>query len=560
MIIILVIYSLKGTKMNYYYSETLLIDKYPGIHLLQDHIGTNYGVPWDDFGYVITFKVYYVGDSNKIKIGNIKMLSKVNENTSLYFKEYGQESEPKIININNLLTEKMLISIGEDIDYYKKINSLFELEQIDALLESLCDAGYFHMNHSDYSKWEGYSGSLMRGSSSAAILKKGYQIAVGRYNPTTKFNLNIESLGDSFDPINFKFNLDRKVGKSNICLLIGKNGVGKTHILKKISEVITGVTDGEEHPPYFHKLIVIAHSPFEEFYTENEIFNKLTVKYSRKGSLANKKSLKRKRLHVNEYSYIGFRNQKGIFDPEYPVIKSVKSIIKILNYDKENSWWTEKTRFQLLKETLSISIKFDSISILDNDDNEIIINDKIDRIKENINLNKGLIFKKDGAIIPLSSGQKIYTYMIPAIISELEDESLLILDEPELYLHPELEVGLINMLKNILDETKSFSIIATHSSILTREVERNAVTILRKTEGNTKVFRSSIETYGESIDVIISEVFDDEYVSKPYQKEIDKYFIRDSSSISEIKSYIGNDALAYALSKSDDEKISIEDE
>lgn len=46
--------------------------------------------------------------------------------------------------------------------------------------------------------------------------------------------------------------------------------------------------------------------------------------------------------------------------------------------------------------------------------------------------------------------------MIPAIISELEEESLLILDEPELYLHPELEVGLINMLKNILDETKSF--------------------------------------------------------------------------------------------------------
>ncbi|MEQ9911178.1 AAA family ATPase [Pectobacterium polaris] len=548
--------------MNYYYSETLLIDKYPGVHLLQDHIGTNYDVPWDDFGYVITFKVYFVKDSGKIKIGNIKMLYKENENTSLYFKECGQEIEPKIININGLLSEHKLVSIGEDIDYYKKINSLFKLEQTDSLLESLCDAGYFHMNYRDYSEWEGYSGSLMRGSSSAAILKKGYQIAVGRYNPTTKFDLNIESLGNSFDPVNFKFNLDRKVGKSNICLLIGKNGVGKTHILKKISEVITGVTDGEEHPPYFHKLIVIAYSPFEDFYTENEIFNKLTVKYSRQGSLANKKSSKRKRLHVNEYSYIGFRNQEGIFDPEYPVVKSIESIIKILSYDEDNSWWTDKTRFQLLKETLSISINFDSISILDNDGSEILINEKtkVNSIKENINIEKRLIFKKDGEIVPLSSGQKIYTYMIPAIISELEEESLLILDEPELYLHPELEVGLINMLKNILDETKSFSIIATHSSILTREVERNAVSILRRIEGSTKVYRSSVETYGESIDVIISEVFDDEYVSKSYQKEIDKYFIRNNSSISEIKGYIGNDALAYALSKSDDEKMSVEDE
>lgn len=548
--------------MDYYYSETLMIDKYPGIHLLQDHIGTNYGVPWDDFGYIITFKVYYVRDIDKIKIGNIKMLSKANENTSLYFKEHGEEIELKIININGALSENKLVSIGEDIDYYKKINTLFQPEKIDALLESLCDAGYFLRNQGEYSEWSGYSGSLMRGSSSAAILKKGYQIALGRYNPKTKFELNIESLGDSFDPISFKFNMNRKVGKSNICLIIGKNGVGKTHILKIISEVITGVTDGEEHPPYFHKLIVIAHSPFEDFYTENEIFNKLTVKYSREGSLANKKSLKRKRLHVNEYSYIGFRNQDGIFDPEYPVLKSVESIIKILSYDEENDWWNDKTRFQLLKETLSISIEFDSISILDNGGDEICINEetKINSIKENINLKKGLIFKKHGATIPLSSGQKIYTYMIPAIISELEEESLLILDEPELYLHPELEVGLINMLKNILDETKSFSIIATHSSILTREVERDAVTILRKIEGNTKVFRSSVETYGESIDVIVSEVFDDEYVSKPYQKEIDKYFIRDSSSISEIKGYIGNDALAYALSKSDDDKMSFEDE
>ncbi|PEH72620.1 AAA family ATPase [Edwardsiella tarda] len=550
--------------MKYYYSETSKIENYPGVHLLQDHMGTNYSAPWDDFGYVITFQVYYVDGFRKIKIGNIKMLSKESENTSRYFKKHGVEVGSKIIEINSLLSETKLVSIGEDIDYYKKINSLFDSdpEKINFLLESLCDVGYFNLNNEEYSTWDGYSGSLMRGGASAAILKKGYQIAIGRYNPTTKFNLLVESLGESFDPIKFKFDLDRKIGKSNICLLIGKNGVGKTHILKTISEVITGVIDSEEHSPYFHKLVVMAYSPFEDFYTEGEIFNKLIVKYPRQGSLSREKNLKRKRLHVNEYSYIGFRNQKGIFDAKYPVTKSVESIIKILAYDKENGWWNDRTRLSLLKETLSISIDFDSISIFDNDGVEIFINEntKINSIKGSINLEKGLVFKKNGNIIPLSSGQKIYTYMIPAIISELEDESLLILDEPELYLHPELEVGLINMLKNILNETKSFSIIATHSSILTREVDRDAVTILRKIEGSTKTYRSSVETYGESIDIIISDVFDDEYIKKPYQKEIDKYFNCDNSSISEIKGYIGNDALAYALSKSDDDDISIEDE
>ncbi|NBM67885.1 AAA family ATPase [Proteus sp. G2663] len=550
--------------MDYYYSETLIIDKYIGIHLLQDHIGTSYKVPWDDFGYIITFRVYYVSKDGKIYIGNIKMLCRENENTSLYFKTYGKEIAPKIIKVNDLLSDEKLVSIGEDIAYYKKIGSLFEQESINSVLESLCDAGYFSTNYDKYSEWDGYSGSLMRGSSSEAILKKGYQIALGRYNPKTKFDLKIENLEDTFDPINFKFDMDRKIGKSNICLLIGKNGVGKTHILKKISEIITGIIDSEEHPPYFHKLIVIAYSPFESFYTENEIFDKLTEKYSQNKSLKNKKSIKRKRLHVNEYSYIGFRNQNGIFDPEYPIIKSIKSIINILKYDKENNWWNEKTRLNLLKETLSISIDFDSIYILKNDGSELLLNNKVNisDLNDSIDLNNRLIFKKDKKEIPLSSGQKIYTYMLPAIISELEEESLLILDEPELYLHPELEVGLINMLKNILNETKSFSIIATHSAILTREVERNAVTILRKIEGNTRAYQTAIETYGESIDMIISEVFDDEYINKPYQTEIDKFISNDDSSISEIKKYIGNDALAYALSKSnsDNEQIIIEDE
>ncbi|WP_272675086.1 MULTISPECIES: AAA family ATPase [unclassified Providencia] len=546
--------------MNYYYSETLVIEKYPGIHLLQDHMGTNYAVPWDDFGYIITFKVFHVSSGEKTYIGNIKMLCNENEDTSNYFKKNGKEVETKIIEITNSLSENKLISIGEDIAYYKKIGSLFKVaERIDPVLESLCDASYFSANYENYSKWDGYSGSLMRGSSSAAILKKGYPIALGRYHPETQFSLIIESIEDTFDPISFKFNMARKIGKSNICLLIGKNGVGKTHILKKISEIITGVIDVEKHPPYFHKLIVIAYSPFESFHTENEIFNKLTAKYSQNKSVKNMKSIQRKRLHVNEYSYIGFRNQEGIFSPEYPIIKSIESVIKILKYDEENNWWNEKSRLRLLQETLSISIDFDSIFMLKNDGTELLLNDKvnINDLNHNMNFGNGLIFKKENKEIPLSSGQKIYTYMLPAIISELEEESLLILDEPELYLHPELEVGLINMLKNILNETKSYSIIATHSAILTREVERNAVTILRKIGGNTKTYKSSIETYGESIDMIISEVFDDEWINKPYQKEIDKFIDDDRLSISEIKEYIGNDALAYALSKSDNRKIKI---
>lgn len=549
--------------MDFYFSETLVIDKYPGIHLLQDHIGTNYSVPWDDFSYVITFQAYHVSkEGEKIKIGYLKVLHKNEQDTSIYFKTSGERLEPKIFKISQCLNDNILVSIGKDLDYYKRIHSLFIENERELFLQSLCDVSFLKDNHELYSQWDGYSGSLMRGSSSSAILKKGYSIAIGRYNPTTKFELKIENVGENFDPISFKFNMDRKIGKSNISLLIGKNGVGKTHILKKITEIITGVSKEEENFPFFHKLVVIAYSPFEEFYTEKELFNKINLKYTRGSDSATRKSLKRQRLHVNEYSYIGFRNEEGSFSRELPSIKSVDSILKILSYDRENEWWADKTRLSILIETLKLSIDFDLIYLTDKSGNNVDLDScaNLKNVEKNIDYDKGLIFIKDQQVISLSSGQKIYTYMLPAIISEIEDESLLILDEPELYLHPALEVGLINMLKNILNETKSFSLIATHSSIMTREVERDAVTILRKTKKNTNMYKPSIETYGESIDVIISEVFDDEYIRKPYENEIDKVLGMDSSSISEIKDFIGDDALAYALSRSEDNKLTFEED
>jgi len=549
--------------MEFCFSETLVIDKHPGIHLLQDHIGTNYDVPWDDFSYVITFQAYNVSkEGEKIKIGLLKVLHKNEQDTSVYFKKTGERLEPRIFRINKCLNDSMLVSIGKDLDYYKRIHSLFVGNERELVLQNLCDVSFLKDNHELYSQWDGYSGSLMRGSSSSAILKKGYSIAIGRYNPTTKFELKIENVGENFDPITFKFNMERKIGKSNISLLIGKNGVGKTHILKKITEIITGVSKEEENFPFFHKLVVIAYSPFEEFYTEKELFNKINSKYTRGSDSATRKSLKRQRLHVNEYSYIGFRNEEGVFSREFPSIKSIDSILKIISYDKENEWWTDKSRLNILIETLKLSIDFDSINITDKSGNKIEVNDRtnLKNAEKIIDYEKGLTFVKDQKILSLSSGQKIYTYMLPSIISEIEDESLLILDEPELYLHPALEVGLINMLKNILNETKSFSLIATHSSIMTREVERNAVTILRKKNKNTNMYKPSIETYGESIDVIISEVFDDEYIRKPYENEIDKVLGMNPSSISEIKDFIGDDALAYALSRSEDDKLTFEDD
>lgn len=402
----------------------------------------------------------------------------------------------------------------------------------------------------------------MRGSSAEALMRKGYQVALGRYVAEKKFSLTINSLESSFESIDFNFDVNRKVGKSNISLLIGKNGVGKSHILKKLSEIVTGIDNGKEEMPIFHKLIVMSYSPFETFYTKDEILDKLSIKYGGDDDDINKKSAGRRRLHVNEYTYVGFKNNDGDFDLHHPAFFSAESIVKIANYDMENSWWVEKTRLKILIDTLSLGITFDKICIYDEFGEEVDINETITpkKLKSKFDFAKGIVFKYKGKKVSLSSGQRIYAYMLPAIVSEIEEESLLVLDEPELYLHPELEVGLIAMLQNLLEDTKSFSIIATHSSIITREVEKNSVVILRKDDCYTRVHKPTIETYGESIDLIISEVFDDDMIKKPYQIEIDKVLKNGDVSASSITQFVGDDALTFAIEGLENDFFEVEDE
>ncbi|PHI39160.1 hypothetical protein CBQ28_01165 [Pseudoalteromonas sp. GCY] len=109
---------------------------------------------------------------------------------------------------------------------------------------------------------------------------------------------------------------------------------------------------------------------------------------------------------------------------------------------------------------------------------QIILHDQYDET-DDIDEAYGLVFLDEELNeIKLSSGQRMYSLFVPSIISEIKKESLLLIDEPELYLHPELEVGLISMLKKVLSETNSFAIIATHSAIIAREIQSDFVHIL----------------------------------------------------------------------------------
>lgn len=171
------------------------------------------------------------------------------------------------------------------------------------------------------------------------------------------------------------------------------------------------------------------------------------------------------------------------------------------------------------------SIKFDS-------DKKILMIKKLldDEIKDLPHINfddfqpEFYFMNEEKKILKLSSGQKVFSNLVINLLSMIEENSLIIIDEPENTLHPNLEIDFMKILKSILTKFKSFAIIATHSATITREVPKDFVHIIKVNKDNIpSVVSPTINTFGSNIGTITNYIFDDVFVDeKPYLAWLEK--------------------------------------
>lgn len=542
--------------MKIYFSNWYGFEKFPGIHILPEDLGSKEKYMDKSLGLDINFQLYFVKSKNVTKkIGDIMLLSPKIQSMRAFFEMNGRHVEKlEIFDVTKLFRSDNIVSMPNNIEYYKAISSLFNEEHALAFLKKLCDVSYYNENLDKYKEWKGFTSRFYRdNSSSKSILKNGVKIATGSYEIDGLIDITLDSLGDSFEPLKFSFD---KLGdvSQDINLVIGKNGLGKTHILKEVCDIVTGLKSSKSKP-LFNKLIVVSYSPFESFYTNRRLSELLSIKYGSNEHI----DIKDNPLSIDDYTYIGFRNADGQFDSNRPIAFSAKSISNAITYDKDVAWWADSDagKLKTIFSTLSLSMKFDAIRFRTIRNNEIIVSMSGDKIELNdeqdeINYQAGVTFLNEGREVKLSSGQQIYSFMIPSIVAEIQDETLIIIDEPELYLHPALEVGLIEMLKKILKQRKSYAIIATHSALIAREVQSKCVWVLKEAPYGTMINKPNIETYGESLDEIIGEIFDDYSLKKPYQDEIDNFLNEELNLTDNLKNIpinMGDDGLIYLASK-----------
>lgn len=107
----------------------------------------------------------------------------------------------------------------------------------------------------------------------------------------------------------------------------------------------------------------------------------------------------------------------------------------------------------------------------------------------------------------LSTGHKAIVNIVTQLISHLQPYSLVLFDEPESHLHPPLLSSLLQAIQLILESLDSICIVATHSPVVVQEISSDQVHLMRRVGTATRITSPPIETFGENVGTLTSEVF-----------------------------------------------------
>lgn len=444
---------------------------------------------WDDwFTYETTYSVIYVDElRNKHIIGTIK-IGQVNQNQRIpdLPKECKKFSED-------------FFSLGTSEYYYEK------LKQTDIREELLIKIRDIAFDTDLFWKVRNYAVttiSLMRDITSTTILGQFNRIAKGGARLTDydfEYILPDQIAGDN-KKLLFSVECNNKP-PSNIHVLIGKNGVGKTTILKRMLYAVEkhGKKEqvGEMQGDTFVNVVFVSFSAFDMSISRDDLTDNL--------------------LNI-PYTFVGLVEKERVKSGKILAEDFVDSLYKIIKGLKKKLW--ENAIDILESDTTFTELCVKDWSNLKFTGNKNIPKEQNEDTKTYKNRVEKTIFSEN--IIPefmkLSSGHKVILLTIAKLIELVEEKTLVLLDEPEEHLHPPLIAAFIRSLSDLLIYRNGVGIIATHSPVIVQEVPRRCVWILRRFGNELIAERPCIETFGENLGEITSEIFGYEVTNSGFHK------------------------------------------
>ena len=455
---------------------------------------------WDDYGFRTWFCLFYFDeDKSKRYVGELKLMCKDESNTFDIIEK----------SFDGPLGEKFC-SLAIEPAYYSKIYELFGGTPIgNELLMSLRDCAYNQNIYEDFFENDCFKSSLLREDSSQQAVKEAAFLLGGKDKSAAySFGLRFapDYLQGSYTDWTVKLLYDappfmRAVG------LIGNNGVGKTQMMKML---VTNMIRDVEHPaalPLFRSCLAISSTPFDG-YDEIEVENP-------------------------RIPYEHFTIEQ---DSEYTEDEILRCIDAIFKRPLIHS----KPMIQLYKESID--------ELLGEEVGAFLVYDGLNETYEIDNK------KLHDQITILSSGQLHIFNLLTFIHAHIHLTSLLVIDEPEVHMHPQIIVSFMSMLGRILNKFRSFAVIATHSPLVVREMVGQNVYLMRTIDGGIpNVSKVAFETFGADASELYMNIFN-------YNEQVSSFYhyvklLGKDKSYEEVMKYI----LHYAPKLSLNARLSVRD-
>jgi predicted ATPase len=452
------------------------IDRYPSlrpaIHLRRDG--------WDDFGFkTLYWATLLLSSDRPVDLGAVKIL------------ELGVELRDGRVALEGVRARlgERYCSLGQQPSYYEALRAADDEEPgvEEACLEAMSDVVFDPGIYERFRGERGFEVSLLREAGARQALDFGRSLynQAPSHVPEGRLAIDYISPGAS-DPFRFHFG-ESELLPTRVFAVTGYNGVGKTRLLASLGMVIAAHNSGqpklidarrhgslESEPPDVSAVVCISYSAFDDFEVPD-----LNAEQSADPDLG------------RTYHYIGLRAPSESEESSGRLSRALKSFEAIhAEFEAARTQALNKLRGRQLAEIFEPLAREPSFAMAGG-------LPPLDA--------SPAIWRR--AISGFSTGHKIVLNILVQLCATLEKRSLVLIDEPEMHLHPPLVAALLRSMGIALKVNDSFAIMATHSPVVVQEIPGSNVIILRRAQGASTFEEPEIETYGEHIGLLTSRIF-----------------------------------------------------
>lgn len=461
----------KTQRADHYNSVYKTANKYPCIKLVHNN-------DWNDYGYYTWFAMWYVPEMDTCSyIGELKIMNRNGDTYEKMSECFEQLSAD-------------FCSVGIDLEYYSKLKSSFEKTEVKNVLKALRDCATNTQIYEDFSSCDAFINSLNRDLSTQKAIREAKFLLDGR-NMSEAYSFDYR-----FTPIYNKdvfatWNVCLEYGCAaykRTCSVIGENGVGKTQLMANMVEALAEKKSLDiSNQPMLSSLIVICSSEFDAYKNINKDNTRIPFIVCDVVQTTNTiEKLK----------------------------KSINIILQRGTYYRQSEMLTMNERYmQILQSQLGACVE-----------NLIVAKEKVDEEEyDNYILNTPRL---EEFVQQLSTGQLQIFSLITYVCANIHLNSLIVIDEPEIHLHPHLITKFIVTINKLLEVFDSYAIIATHSPLVVREcVKDNVYMMVRSKDNVPTIGKVGFNTFGEDLTTLYENIFGcderDSYFYKTIKEIVD---------------------------------------